>query len=38
MAGWLRNPDSMKPGALMPDLNLAEERIDELVTFLEGLR
>lgn len=38
LAGWLRNPDSMKPGALMPDLNLPEERIDELVTFLEGLR
>ncbi|HUP19974.1 MAG TPA: cytochrome c oxidase subunit II [Gemmatimonadota bacterium] len=37
LAGWLRSPDSMKPGALMPDLNLTEERIRELVAFLEGL-
>jgi cytochrome c oxidase subunit 2 len=37
LAGWLRSPDSLKPGALMPDLNLSEERIRELVTFLEGL-
>ncbi|MFN2384566.1 MAG: cytochrome c oxidase subunit II [Gemmatimonadota bacterium] len=38
LAGWLRDPDSMKPGALMPDLNLNEARIDSLVTFLESLK
>jgi cytochrome c oxidase subunit 2 len=38
MAGWLRNPDSVKPGALMPDLNLDEQRIQDLIRFLEGLR
>lgn len=38
LAGWLRNPDSMKPGALMPDLNLPEERIAQLISLLEGLR
>lgn len=38
MAGWLRNPDSLKPGALMPDLNLSEERVSTLVSFLEGLK
>jgi cytochrome c oxidase subunit 2 len=38
LAGWLRNPDSVKPGALMPDLNLDEDRIDALVRFLEGSR
>lgn len=38
LAGWLRNPDSLKPGVLMPDLNLSEARIDTLVAFLEGLR
>lgn len=38
MADWLRNPDSVKPGALMPDLNLDDQRIEDLVRFLEGLR
>lgn len=38
LAGWLRNPDSMKPGALMPDLNLSEERLSSLLRLLEGLR
>lgn len=38
MAAWLRSPDSVKPGALMPDLNLDEQRIADLVEFLEGLR
>lgn len=38
LAGWLRNPDSVKPGALMPDLNLSEARIDSLVAFLAELR
>lgn len=38
MANWLRSPDSVKPGALMPDLNLDDQRIHDLVRFLEGLR
>ncbi len=38
LAGWLRNPDSLKPGALMPDLNLGEDRVSTLVDLLEGLR
>jgi len=38
LANWLRSPDSVKPGALMPDLNMSETRIDTLVTFLHGLR
>ena len=38
MADWLRAPDSVKPGALMPDLNMDEQRIDDLVQFLEGLK
>jgi cytochrome c oxidase subunit 2 len=36
LAAWLRNPDSLKPGALMPDLNLSEARIDSLVAFLHA--
>ncbi|HKY47560.1 MAG TPA: cytochrome c oxidase subunit II [Acidimicrobiia bacterium] len=38
LAGWLRNPDSLKPGALMPDLNLSEERVASLLRLLEGLK
>ena len=38
LAAWLRTPDSVKPGALMPDLNLDEQRVQELVRFLEGLQ
>jgi len=38
LSGWLRNPDSVKPRALMPDLNLDEQRIDDLVRFLEGMK
>lgn len=38
MARWLSDPDSVKPGALMPDLNLDEQRLGELVRFLGGLR
>lgn len=38
LAAWLRNPDSLKPAALMPDLNLSEARIDSLIAFLHGLR
>ena len=36
LAAWLRNPDSLKPGSLMPDLNLSEARIDSLVAFLHA--
>jgi cytochrome c oxidase subunit 2 len=38
MARWLSDPDSVKPGALMPDLNLDEQRLGDLVRFLGGLR
>ena len=38
LTGWLRNPDSVKPGALMPDLNLSDERLSDLLRLLEGLR
>ncbi len=37
LAAWLRNPPAVKPGSLMPNLNLNEEQIDRLVTYLESL-
>jgi len=38
MAAWLRNPPSIKPGSLMPNLNLNEEQIQRLVTYMASLQ
>jgi len=38
LARWLRNPQEVKPGALMPNLNLSETTIDQLVAYLESLQ
>jgi cytochrome c oxidase subunit 2 len=35
---WLRDPQEVKPGAKMPDLNLTEESIDALIAYLETLK
>jgi cytochrome c oxidase subunit II len=34
---WIRDPDTFKPGALMPAMQLNEEQIDELVAYLDTL-
>jgi cytochrome c oxidase subunit 2 len=36
LAGWIRNPQAVKPGAKMPALGLTEAEIDALVAYLEG--
>lgn len=38
MARWLRNPPGVKPGSLMPNLNLTEDQIQQLVAYLESLQ
>jgi cytochrome c oxidase subunit 2 len=38
LAAWLRDPESIKPGVRMPNLNLSEERIASLVAYLGSLR
>jgi cytochrome c oxidase subunit 2 len=38
LARWLKNPQSIKPGCKMPNFNLSDERFNELVAYLEGLR
>jgi cytochrome c oxidase subunit 2 len=38
LAAWLRDPESIKPGVRMPNLNLSEERIATLVAYLRNLR
>lgn len=35
---WLRNPQAVKPGALMPNLNLSEQDIEALAAYLQSLR
>ncbi|GIW06550.1 MAG: cytochrome c oxidase subunit II [Dehalococcoidia bacterium] len=36
LARWLANPGSIKPGSLMPDLNLTQQEVAALVAFLDG--
>jgi len=38
LARWLANPQAVKPGNKMPDLNLTDTQISELVAFLESLK
>ena len=38
MAEWIRDPSKIKPGVLMPTLDLSETDIDALVTYLENMR
>ncbi len=38
LARWLREPQVVKPGSHMPDLNLTDAEIDDLVAYFELLR
>jgi cytochrome c oxidase subunit 2 len=33
---WLANPPDVKPGSYMPDLNLTEQQIDDVIAWLES--
>jgi cytochrome c oxidase subunit II len=35
---WIQNPDSIKPGSLMPAMKLSDAEIDALVSYLETLQ
>lgn len=35
---WLRDPPGEKPGSLMPDLDLSEEEITQLIAYLDTLK
>jgi cytochrome c oxidase subunit 2 len=37
LRAWLRNPQAVKPGAQMPNVNLSPQQIDQLVTYLQTL-
>jgi cytochrome c oxidase subunit 2 len=38
MRRWLKNPQHIKPGALMPDFNFTDQELDEHGEYLETLR
>jgi cytochrome c oxidase subunit 2 len=38
LARWLREPQVVKPGSHMPDLNLTDAEVDDLVAYFELLR
>jgi cytochrome c oxidase subunit 2 len=38
LRAWIRDPDHIKPGALMPAMNLDEAALEPLVAYLETLR
>ena len=38
MRAWLKSPQHIKPGALMPDYSLTDEQLDQLSEYLSTLR
>ncbi len=38
LRAWLKNPDAVKPGSKMPNLNLSDEQITTLVSYLQSLK
>lgn len=38
LARWLRDPQAIKPGCLMPNFTLNDEQVTQLVAYLEGLQ
>jgi cytochrome c oxidase subunit 2 len=38
LARWLSNPQRVKPGCQMPNFNLGNEQLDQLIAYLETLR
>jgi cytochrome c oxidase subunit II len=38
LRNWIQNPDSIKPGSLMPAMKLNEKDLDALTAYLETLR
>jgi len=35
---WIRNPDAIKPGSLMPAMQLSDQELDALTAYMETLR
>lgn len=37
LRAWLADPPDVKPGSKMPNLNLSDEQLDQLIAYLQGL-
>src|SRR5262245_8367550 len=35
---WLKNPDAIKPGSLMPAMNMSDAELDALTRYMSSLR
>jgi cytochrome c oxidase subunit 2 len=35
---WLRSPDAVKPGSLMPAMQVSDSELDALVRYMQSLR
>jgi cytochrome c oxidase subunit II len=35
---WIKNPDTIKPGSLMPAMQLSEDQLDQVTSYLETLK
>jgi len=38
LRGWIRRPDDLKPGSLMPPMGLTDQQLDAVTTYLTSLR
>jgi len=38
LRAWVKDPTSLKPGALMPAMKLSDDKLDQLVAYLVTLR
>ena len=38
MRRWVKNPQAIKPGALMPDFYLDDQQIEDLAGYVSSLR
>jgi cytochrome c oxidase subunit 2 len=38
LRAWVKDPAALKPGALMPAMNLSKDQLDQLVAYLTTLR
>ncbi|MCB9759288.1 MAG: cytochrome c oxidase subunit II [Alphaproteobacteria bacterium] len=38
LSAWLHNPQALKPGATMPNLNLNDQQVEALVAYLHSLK
>ena len=38
LAGWIQDPQDLKPGSLMPNQSLSTQQLSDVVAYLETLK